>query len=227
LTYEPNYYDFDSSRGGPDGKDFEYIKTISKVVTVKATVNGTTSGSIDFSDAYLASIAPADGTLTISFRAANSDSLNYYHKSLGYGKINFNFNGNTIDISDGLQCSGTMTNGNCSGTVYSLSIPLTIPSPTNYSWSAYIDNRVKISLGFMEISAVFTYEEAAYHANTMMMAGGLRIKSILDYAAAGTIARTRTYDYGYHQDRNNNGSLEAYSYGKTHGLCLLRTTRDR
>ncbi|QEC69294.1 hypothetical protein FRZ67_19010 [Panacibacter ginsenosidivorans] len=218
LEYDPNYYDYDSSKGLSGSKDFEYVKTISKVVQVTVNNNGTYTGTVDFSDIYLTSNLASNANLTVSFRAANSDSLNYYHNSLGYGKINFVFQSNTTDISNSsLQCSGTKTGANCSGTVYSLSIPLTIASATIYSWTGYIDPKVKISSGFMDITATFTYLIPEYKTKTIMMAGGLRIKSVTDYAANGTLAKKRTYDYGYQQDRNTDGTNESYSYGRLMG----------
>jgi hypothetical protein len=69
----------------------------------------------------------------------------------------------------------------------------------------------------MDITATFTYLIPEYKTKTMMIAGGLRIKSISDYAANGTLAKKRTYDYGYQQDRNSDGTNENYSYGRLMG----------
>ena len=222
FAYEPNYYDYDSSKGGPDGKDFEYTKTVTKAVDIIVNNNGTYTGTVDFSDIYLTSYTNTNANLTVSFRASSSERLNYYHNNLSFGKIQFTFNGNTTDIvTSGLQCSGTMTGNNCSGMVYSKSSDLIISSPTTYSWTGYIDPSIVIANGsnpgFMEIKATITYQTPVHRTTTMMMAGGLRVQSITDYTATGAIAKKKVYNYGYKEDRNSDGTQESYSYGKLMG----------
>ncbi len=226
FEYEPNYYDYDSSKPTPAGRDFEYIKTIDKVVQVTIgdhglIGNGNSSGTINFSDIYQTSGSVSNANLTVSFRAANIDSLNKYHSQMPFGNINFIFNGNTYDITN----TSSNMHLDQAGIVYSLQTPIAISSAsTYYAWSAMIDPKVKIPNGFIELKVTFTYTIPVYKTTTMMMAGGLRIKSITDYAATGTIAKKRTYDYGYLQDRNGDGTSESYSNGRLMGyLSYART----
>jgi YD repeat-containing protein len=219
IEYEPNYYDYDSSNSNYGGRDFEYIKTVSKIVPITINSHGTngngnSSGTINFSDIYQISSSGSNGNLTVSFRAARSDSMSKYHSQMSFGNIYFIFNGNTFDITN----SSASMHLDGSGTIYSLQTPITISSAsTNYNWSAMIDPKIKIPDGFIEVTATFTYSIPQNKTTTMMMAGGLRLKSITDYAATGTIAKKRTYDYGYLQDRNGDGTNETYSYGRLMG----------
>jgi hypothetical protein len=226
LDYEPNYYDYNNSISGSGGKDFEYIATVNKTAQFIINTNGASSGSIDFSKIFYTCPINSltgqpigtNGTLAIAFRAAGSDSLNKYHNTFSFGKINFTFQNNITDIiSSSLYCNGTVTNGNCSGTVYSASLPLSITAKTVYPWSAYIDPAVSIPGGLQDIVITFTWKEALFSNSTMLMGGGLRVKTITDYTASGKVAKKRTYDYGYQQDRNGDGMKETYSYGRLMG----------
>ena len=209
FEYEPNYYDRANSIAGTEGKDYEYITLQNKTseVVVANTGKGNYSGSINFPDIYMATGLGTNGTLTIAFRATSASNLSYYH-NLPYGHINFVFQNNTTDISNGALQSQQ--------NVGSISMPVTLSPNSNYNWSAYIDPQIS-SAGFIEIRATFTYKTPSYTQVTMLMAGGLRIKSIKDYAADGKLARKRVYDYTYKQDRNNDGTQETYSYGRLMG----------
>lgn len=222
FDYEANDYDYYNSKIRESGTDFEYVTVQSQTPQVRATGNGTFSGTVDFSDIYLTSGSISNGNLTVAFRAAGSDSLNYYHNNLPYGNINFTFQNNITDITNAsLQCSGMVTGNNCSGTVYSLAMPIAISTAGPYSWSAYIDPKVS-KTGFMDITATFTYLSPAYRHTTLLTAGGLRVKMIRDYSANGQLAKKRTYEYTYQQDRDGKG-LKTYSYGKLMGeLCYAR-----
>jgi len=226
LELEPNYYDHYKSIAGTGGRDFPHSATVSKTAQYIINVNGTTSGTVDLSKIfYTVGIDPftglpygTNGTISIAFRAASSDSLNYYHNGLGYGKINFTFANNITDISDAsLYCNGTLTNGICSGTVYSAALDMSITSKGIYNWSAYIDPKVKMGGGLQDIVVTFTWKEAVFDNQTMMMAGGLRVKSITDYDANDKMVKKRRYDYSYTEDRNGDGAMETYSYGRLMG----------
>jgi hypothetical protein len=220
LDYEPNYYDYANSISGSGGRDFEYVTTVNKSVQYIINTNGTTNGTVDFSHILytIPSSVGTNATFSIGFRAASSDSLNKYHNNLGYGKINFTFQSNVTDISStSLNCSGQVVNGNCSGTVYGTGYNININSPSTYNWSAYIDPVVAVPGGLQDIIVNFTWKEALFNNTTMMMSGGLRVKTITDYSANGQVAKKRTYDYGYQQDRNGDGTPESYSYGRSMG----------
>lgn len=219
IDYDANYYDYANSKAGSDGRDFEQVTTIDKTQQFIINTNGTTNGTIDFSHIYLTipNGVGSNGTLSIAFRAASSDSLNKYHNTFSFGKINFTFQSTTDIITSNLQCNGTMNNGNCSGTVYSTGFPITISSPSVMNWSAYIDPSVKVPGGLQDIVVTFTWKEALFNNTTQLMAGGLRVKTITDYSAPGKIAKQRNYDYGYQQDRNNDGTPENYSFGRLMG----------
>ena len=212
LEYEPNYYDYFKSTSGYQGKDFEYVPSVTKNIQYIINTNGTTSGSLDLSHLFYSIPSGVGGTnliVSIAFRAANSDSLNKYHNSLDFGRINFTFQNNTIDISNaGLICNGT---------VCSYSYNVAIPTKTSYSWSAYIDPIVQLPGGLQDIVVNFTWKEAAIYNSTMVMGGGLRIKSITDYPASSKRAKKRIYDYSYQQDTDHDGANEIYSYGREMG----------
>jgi hypothetical protein len=216
FEYEPNYYDYANSIAGREGRDYEQVALQTQVIQIPITTRGNSSGTVDLSDIYFTSSSISNATMSIGFVASRSDSLNYYHQSLGYGKINFTFQNNTTDISDaGLQCSGSINGSNCTGLAYSASRALIIPSASKYSWSAYIDP--KVTTGFSQIQVTITYQTPKFRHSTMLMAGGLRIKSIRDYAANGKLAKKRIYDYTYQQDKDGDGVKETYSFGRLMG----------
>lgn len=216
IEYEGNLYDRQNSVNG-EGRDFEYETLVDTTVDISLTGRGNFSGSINLQNVYpqITQNSGSNASLSIAFRANSSDSLNYYHNSLGYGKINFTFQNNVSDISNAsLNCSGgTLNNGNCNGLVYATYVPLTIQPTGTYAWSAYIDPQVSTG-GFPELKATFSWKEVQYLHKTRMTAGGLRIKVITDYTAANSIAKRKRYDYDYMQDKNGSGTPQVYSYGK-------------
>jgi hypothetical protein len=221
FDYDANYYDYFNTKGVTDQTDFEHAALVNKTAQYIISTNGTTNGTIDFSHMWATipnGVLGSNATLAVAFRAYSSDSLNKYHNSIGYGKLNFTFQNNVTDISNtSLYCNGTLTGNSCSGTVYSAGLPLTISSPTSMPWSAYIDPSISVTNGLVYIIVTFSWQEALFNNSTQMMAGGLRIKTITDYSAPGTVAKIRTYDYGYTQDKNGDGIAEQYSYGRTLG----------
>jgi len=67
------------------------------------------------------------------------------------------------DISDAsLYCNGTLTNGICSGTVYSAALDMSITSKGIYNWSAYIDPKVKMGGGLQAIVVTFSMEGSCF-----------------------------------------------------------------
>jgi len=211
LEYEPNYYDFFKSVAGTEGKVFEYVPYVTKNVQYIINTNGNTAGSLDLSHLFYSipnGVAGTNLIVSIAFRG-NTDSLAKYHAS-GFGRINFTFNGNMTDI--------TNTAVMCNGIVCAYSYTVAIPTKTSYSWSAYIDPIVQIPAGLSDIVVNFTWKEAIFYNSTMIMGGGLRIKSITDYSAAAKIAKKRTYDYNYQLDTDHDGINETYTYGREMGF---------
>jgi hypothetical protein len=202
FEYEPNYYDYYKSKAGRGGHEFENPTLLDKSIPVVINQNGDFSGTVDLSDMYL----PSDANVTVAFRAASLDSLNVYHLPPGDGEITFTFQNNKTDITD----AGLFLSGN----TYSSSMPLS--SPGVYSWSAHIGSNIKVPEGFIEIRVTISYKVSAAQQSTLLMAGGLRIKSIKDYTASGKLAKEKTYDYGYKQDKDGNG-VKPYSYGRLMG----------
>jgi hypothetical protein len=221
LEYEPNYYDYYNSTSGSGGKDFEYTPSVVKTAQFIINSNGNTSGSVDLSHLFYSipnGVSGTNLTVSIAFRAVNTDSLNKYHNTFSFGKVSFTFQSNTTDItSSSLQCNGTMSGGNCSGSVYSYAYNVAIPTKTSYSWSAHIDPSVQMPGGLQDLMVTFTWKEAQFYNTTMLMGGGLRIKSITDYDVTSRVAKKRVYDYSYQQDRDGDGINETYSYGRLMG----------
>ncbi len=211
IDYDPNYYDYANSKAGSDGRDFEQVTLFPKSAQFIINTNGTTNGTIDFSHIYLTipNGIGSNAQLTVAFVASGIDSMNKYHNTSD--KIKFIFQNNTSDIVNSSFCQ---SNGFY---ICSSSVPLTISSPSVMNWSAYIDPTVKIPQGFVQIQVTFSWTEALFNNTSQLMAGGLRVKSITDYSAPGKIAKQRIYDYGYQQDRNNDGTPETYSFGRLMG----------
>lgn len=220
IDYEANEYDWFNSMNQRAGLDFIQVPVISKSQVIVINTKNDSTGTINLSNLYIpipASVG-TNATINVSFRAMVSDSLNKYHNTFSAGKIAFNFLNQTFDIISANQCSGIISNGNCSGTVYSIAQNINITSGTNYTWTSHIDPNVSLSNGLAEIRVTLTWNELLYNNTTIMTGGGIRVKQITDYTSDNKFAKRRTYDYGYFQDRNGDGTPEHYSYGRLMGF---------
>src|SRR5258708_4002216 len=163
------------------------------------------TGSIDMSNLF--SLSPfTNATMSVTFRSETNASQAIYRNN--NGKIYFTFNSTNVDMSQ--------TNLNCSSpTVCTLSsIPLLI-TPGVMNWTGYIDP--SFGADFEGIIVSINWKELAtiHNKSTMLMAGGLRLRSVTDMNSDGTIAKKRRYDYNY---LANNFGWGTRPY--THGILM-------
>jgi hypothetical protein len=210
LAYAQNDYN-DSASRTTSSTDFPQYTLTTVLKDINISAPGTSSGTISLSGIY--PLVPAGSpttnfTLDVAFMGTGNDSINYHN--LAPDKIYFTF---TVAGEFVFSQDITGSNLNCSGSVCSISMPLTITgSPTSGTWTAYIDPSVNQRY-FSEILVQYSFQEylTAYNNNPTLTASGLRINTITDYSAASTIAKQRTYTYGYTQ---GGYTPQYYSYGK-------------
>jgi len=210
FEYEANDYDPDQSRTGP--ANFPQVETVTIQSTLDIDKRQLTTGTIDLS--HLTPVA-AQGTgtinlqLLIAFRSSNNDGNVHYKNSNGL--IYFKFKGPGMNLTQDLGFSNLTCNSQ--SPVCSVTLPLSISNIAGpYTWEGYIDPTVDIAY-FQDIRVTFQYQEvkAIHDADKgiyFQLAGGLRIKSITDYADDNTIAKKRSYEYNYYDGAGK------YSYGK-------------
>jgi hypothetical protein len=203
FTYQPNDYDFNNSINGP--QDFPDVKMMDTTLVLNISAVGQTTGSIDLSKLYPLAYT-GNATMTIAFIATTNNGDAAFRNTLG--KLYFNFGNINTDISStSLSCP-------VNSPACSVTIPLNINTAGLYSWVGYID--ASIGSGFSEIHVTVSWDEpwTQHYNNPTLLAGGLRIQTVTDFSATGVIAKERSYNYGYSQDKLGLGTPQQYSYGR-------------
>ncbi len=203
FQYEPNYYDDNTSRGGLL-LDFPQMHLVDTPVSFVITARGTSNGSIDLSKIFLTQYLDPNINFTVTFRSQTNVSQPIYRNN--NGKIYFTFNSTNVDMSQttGLSCGiNTCTTGKTE---------FEVPAKGVYNWTAYIDP--SIGSDFEGIYITFNWQEQAtdHYNNPTWIASGLRIKTVTDYSASGSVAKKRRYDYGYLADKGF--GIMSYTYGR-------------
>jgi len=179
---------------------------------VAVTQRGEMTGTLDFSKAH------GNITMVVSFRCSAADECatvkqrNYPEGSI-YFEVNTNGSPTRVDMkwqADELTCgSGT---GVCSSKTYTFAAT-DFRQPT---YKGVIANAV--GTDFQDIRVMFRYKvpvgTSTPNADEIAYAGGLRVREMVDYDEAGRVVKSKKYDYRYQMDRNNDGVMENYSYGK-------------
>ncbi len=205
FQYEPNFYDEKNSINGQP--DFPQTNLIDTSVTIVMNTRGQTSGTIDMSNIFPIGLA-GNASYTVTFRTTSNNGCSVYRNTTG--KIYFTLDGTTTDINNSNLTCDPNTPTCLSPTLY-----LNIFSANSHpAWTAYIDN--SIGSDFVEIRVTVHWQElrSLHYNNPTIMGSGLRIKSIADYSASGTLVKKRIWDYTYQEDRDNNGVPETYSTGR-------------
>jgi len=213
LTYAANTYDYNKSQISGQIAENPYLtlSTVDTAINIPSSLfpgsTTTVTGNINFTNIYPL-IAPGqpgtNATITISFISNYSTGWPPADR-VPYNKLSVTFNGGITDLSySGLTCSGPAC---------SVSYNLAIPSAANYPFSVYWDKTVIPPADFSEVSITVSYQGFTPYVNSnpTLTAGGLRVSSIVDYNLDGTIAKQRTWDYGYgSSDQYSNGKLMAF-----------------
>jgi len=186
FEYEPNYYDQTKSINGP--QDYPQQALIDTTSQLEVSTRGSNSGTIDFTKIFPiipAGVFTQNATFTITFRVAGPNAAaSSYHQF--FGRVYVTFQGNTYDMAS--------SNVTCSGPICTESIPLTV-SPVALTYGTFIADTV--GSYFQDITLKFDWKElrTLHYNNPILMAGGLRIKSVTDYSASSVVAKKRTYNY--------------------------------
>lgn len=197
LEMESNDYDENRSFTGPT--DFEELNYFDTSVSIITNTRGVVNNTINLTNKY----GPT-ATVTIAFRCSNTASAATLHNTSG--QIYVQIFGNTIDInSNSLTLSNVVWN--TGQVVYS------VPGNTTYNWSTYIAPGVSTN-DFQDITVTIRWKQLRRLTYGVIAGGGLRVKSISNYDANGTITRKRKYEYHYFEDKNADGTAEEYSYGR-------------
>ena len=216
FEYEANDYDYHSSIIGP--QDFPQVTLVHNQTIWSISNRGQTNGSLDVSGISPAVAPPQqtqNATLIVTFRSSGNDCNVHYSNT--YGKIYLYFNGTHYDIStSGVTCAPNSP-------VSSITVPLTFNAGGSMivNWTGYIDptvagdfQEIRVQLNWDQVQAVSTNNP---NFSPTITAGGLRIKSITDYADDSKIAKKRSYTYNY--DSVENGNIVKCSYGKLMSYC--------
>lgn len=199
FEYSANYYDYYKSLRGP----VEYPQM--EIVTLDTMINISSYGSNSGSFTFKNFISNTYATVNVAFISKYSTGWPTADKN-GYGRLSYTFISNVTDLSNtSLSCGGPA----CST---SFQVPLGSQASVTFPWSSYVDSSIPTA-DFSLIHVYITYKAYKVRAHqasgiNQEIAGGLRVASITDYNDAGTIAKKRTWDYGY----TSGGSL--YTYGK-------------
>jgi hypothetical protein len=206
LQEEANNYDLQNSAIG--NQDFPYLELVDTTATYNVSSYGTTTGSVNMTKLWPLGYA-SNATLTITFVYTSSANNNYYHSTLN--KINFSLIGPGVNVLEDVSS----TNLTCGGSVCSVTMPISVSYAPSYSWTAYIDPSISFAI-FSNIHVTVNWPEptTAHYNNNTLIAGGLRIKTVTDYSSSSVIAKIRSYNYGYQQDKLGTGSPQQYTYGK-------------
>ncbi|OQP40024.1 hypothetical protein A4H97_17560 [Niastella yeongjuensis] len=210
FEYEANDYDPDRSRNGPI--DFPHTDVVTVQKTIAIINKGITTGSIDLS--HLHGVAAEGSNVTnlhliVAFRSSNNDCNTHYTNS--FDKIYFKFLGPGFNLKEDIGSRNLNCTQNSPVNFVDLELSITnLAGP--YSFEGYIDPTVDINY-FQDIRVTLQYQEVKETNNQSNgvfteKAGGLRIKSVTDYADDNTVAKKRTYEYNYY-----NG-IYKYSYGR-------------
>jgi len=205
FEFESNTFDEDASM--PQGQPLDIIQKelINKEQQVKITTSGTSTGTIDFTNKF----GPVE--MTITFRCSQNDGCANVKSTFAYGTIYFQSLGITRDLmGNELICypSGPI----CTTTISNIEV-----ANTTQSWTAYIAPSVQ---GLQEISVIFRWSEPevlqpAYINNDhFLFGGGLRVKKMTNYSDGNQVASIKKFEYHYSADKDGNGSVENYSYGR-------------
>lgn len=185
------------------------LRDASQRVVINA--RGETTGTLDFSKAY------GNVTMTVAFRCSASDECAVVKATARqesiYFEVNLNGSRTRVDLKRDAQ---ELTCGNgtsvCTSKVYTFAAS-DFRKP---AYKGFID--AIVGTDFQEITVAFQYKEPVGTQGTnpdeIAYAGGLRIREIVDYDEAGKVARSKKYDYRYQEDRNQDGVMENYSYGR-------------
>jgi hypothetical protein len=214
LTYSQN--DYDNTKSSAAGStDFPVYTLMTILTQIPISATGTTTGTLNLSGIFpqLYTGSPNTNlTLDVAFMGTGNNATDY-HK-LPPGKIYFTF---SVPGEFTFKQDITGSNLNCGTTDYvcSNSFPLTITgAPSNCTWTGYIDPSVS-PVYFSDIVVTFSYQEflTTYNNNPSLSASGLRVNTITDYSSPTTIAKQRTYNYGYQAINPTTGTLQNYSNG--------------
>ncbi len=199
-----------SNSEGTSGPAPEFVHTSDAVTFAPGDPGEDLTGS-------LSSMIPSGSknvTVTASFICYGSD-LCTSAKSLSYGSIYLELDGNTRDIAGTfVSCGYGGTQSICKAT------DLIATLTSNYKF--HISNNVTAAHNFFQIKLAVEWDQPANSVpvgtpvtKNYAAAGGLRVKRVSDYDSDGKLTKSQRFEYHYWKDTNADGVLEECSYGKS------------
>lgn len=204
FEFESNTYDhLESTQGQPF--DIQQMQLVDKQQQFTISAAGTTNGSIDFSNKY------GNVEMTITFRCSVNDGCNTVRSAFPYGTIYFQSLGYLRDLMGG-EVTCNPAGPICTTTLTNLDVPNQI-----HAWTAYIAPAI---VGLEDIVVIFRWKESVtvqpsyLNQDRFLYCGGIRVKKITNYSSTSKVASIKNYSYHISEDRDSNGSVETYSFGK-------------
>jgi YD repeat-containing protein len=228
FKFEPHDYDEESSNVNTMSSKINLpdLRAVSKTCTQNSwnELNQVKNQTIDLRNIYVPKGQTA-GEITFKFNFISTNGMNAL-QTLPAGLAYIDFSSTHIDVHEA-QTAKCPTSGyySCNCFVDDPAIPGTelktncefsqtfLVTPGLYTFSSFIATQAKDYITY--INATFSWNEGvSSSANPISLAGGLRLREIIDYDIDGSVISNRKMNYHYQTDRNGDGIMETRSFGR-------------